>query len=59
MTASSIRLSDLAHVKEDYEYCDLATSPDPYLPGGGAWCNGTLQGVIDRLDYIHGALAAV
>ncbi|CAK9090085.1 unnamed protein product [Durusdinium trenchii] len=40
--------------KENYTYCDLATSADPLQPGGGAWCNGTLQGVIDQLDYIQG-----
>lgn len=32
----------------------MATKPNPYLPNGGAWCNGTLQGIIDELDYIEG-----
>ncbi|CAE7290773.1 SWA2 [Symbiodinium natans] len=40
--------------KDNYEFCDLATMPNPLLPNGGAWCNGTLQGIIDRLDYIEG-----
>jgi len=40
--------------KDNYEFCDLATSADPLSGNGGAWCNGTLQGVIDRLDYIEG-----
>ncbi|CAE7947026.1 SWA2, partial [Symbiodinium sp. KB8] len=40
--------------KDNYEFCDLATLPNPLAPNGGAWCNGTLQGIIDRLDYIEG-----
>jgi len=40
--------------KENYEYCDLATQANPLQGNGGAWCNGTLQGVIDKLDYIEG-----
>lgn len=40
--------------KDDYEFCDLATKANPLEGNGGAWCNGTLQGVIDKLDYIQG-----
>ncbi|CAJ1379396.1 unnamed protein product [Effrenium voratum] len=40
--------------KENYEFCDLATSPDPRAGNGGAWCNGTLQGIREQLDYIEG-----
>ena len=38
--------SRFAGGKENYEFCDLATGANPLLPNGGAWCNGTLQGVI-------------
>ncbi|CAE7638868.1 Dnah5 [Symbiodinium pilosum] len=41
-------------LNDNYEFCDLATMPNPLLPNGGAWCNGTLQGIIDQLDYIDG-----
>lgn len=39
---------------DNYEFCDLATAPDPRGPNGGAFCNGTLQGIIDKIDYIKG-----
>eukprot|EP00931_Biecheleriopsis_adriatica_P080717 TRINITY_DN54061_c0_g1_i1.p1 TRINITY_DN54061_c0_g1~~TRINITY_DN54061_c0_g1_i1.p1 ORF type:complete len:653 (+),score=112.33 TRINITY_DN54061_c0_g1_i1:40-1998(+) len=40
--------------ENDFSFCDLATAPDPRSPNGGAFCNGTLQGIIDKLDYIQG-----
>ena len=36
-------------VKDDYEFCDLATKANPLEGNGGAWCNGTLQGACAQM----------
>ena len=36
-------------VKDDYEFCDLATKANPLEGNGGAWCNGMLQGACAQM----------